>query len=222
MACMTKGSRVLGYIRVSSAEQADSGAGLQAQRNAVTAEAERRGWTLLGVVEDAGYSAKSLDRPGMQVALGQLARGEADALLAAKLDRLSRSLLDFAGLLERAQREGWSLVALDLGLDTTTPQGRMMARILATFAEYERQLIGQRTRDALAVKRAQGVRLGRPPVLPDEVVARIRREHEQGASLRKIAERLTDDGISTARGGARWQPSSVRAVVASERQTSLC
>lgn len=91
-----------------------------------------------------------------------LAGGEAQALVVAKLDRLSRSLLDFAALMERAEAEGWAVITLDLGVDTSTPAGEMLVSVLASFAQYERRLIGQRTREGLAQKRAQGVQLGRP------------------------------------------------------------
>ena len=86
--------RVLGYVRVSTEEQRLSGASLEAQRNAIAAECERRGEQLLDVVEDVGLSGKDLKRPGVQAALEELRRGEADALIVAKLDRLSRSMLD--------------------------------------------------------------------------------------------------------------------------------
>jgi DNA invertase Pin-like site-specific DNA recombinase len=206
--------RVVGYVRVSTDEQADSGAGMEAQRAAIEAEAARRGWQLVETFEDAGASGKSLaGRPGLTAALAAVEQGDADGLVVAKLDRLSRSLLDFAGLMARAHRKAWSLVALDLGVDTTTPQGEMMASVMATFAQFERRLIGQRTRDALAVKRSQGVQLGRPRTLPDKVRRRIVREHEKGAGLTAIANRLNADGIATAQGGKRWYPSTVRAVL---------
>src|SRR5664280_2801568 len=99
--------RVIGYIRVSTEEQADSGAGLNAQRAAILAEAEHRGWHLVDIIEDAGYSAKDLRRPGIQRALAALKWDEADVLVVSKLDRLSRSLMDFTALMDRAQREGW-------------------------------------------------------------------------------------------------------------------
>jgi DNA invertase Pin-like site-specific DNA recombinase len=207
--------RVLAYVRVSTSEQADSRAGLEAQRQAISAEAERRGWTILETIEDAGYSARSLKRPGVQAALETLRRGDADALVVSKLDRLSRSLLDFSGLMATAQKQSWGLVALDCNVDTSTPAGEAMASILATFAQFERRLIGQRTREALAVKKAEGVRLGRPRSLPDKVVRRIDREHEQGRTLRAIAEGLNDDAVPTAQGGKRWHASTVRAVLAS-------
>jgi DNA invertase Pin-like site-specific DNA recombinase len=127
--------RVTGYIRVSTSEQANSGVGLEAQRAAIAAEARRRDWELAGMYEDAGASGKSMSgRQGLQEALDAVERGEAGALMVAKLDRLSRSLLDFASLMDRARRKGWSLVALDLGVDTSTPSGEMMASVLATFA----------------------------------------------------------------------------------------
>ena len=90
-----------------------------------------------------------------------------------------------------------------------------MANVLATFAQFERRLISQRTKDALAAKRAQGVRLGRPRQLPQRVVKRIIREREQGKTLAAIAEGLNRDGVRTAQGGQRWYPSTVRAVVRS-------
>jgi DNA invertase Pin-like site-specific DNA recombinase len=204
--------KVIGYIRVSSGEQAASGAGLEAQRRAIRAEARRRGFELVRIAEDAGASGRSMrGRPGLAEALAAVEAGEADALIVAKLDRLSRSLLDFAGLMERAKRKGWALVALDLGVDTSTPSGELMASILATFAHYERRLIGQRTREALQVKKAAGVTLGRPRLLPEEVRDRIRREREQGASWPQIAQRLNNEGVPTAQGG-RWWPATVRLV----------
>src|ERR1039458_7771069 len=196
--------RVIGYVRVSTEEQTNSGAGLAAQRAAVKAECERRGWQLVDVIEDAGYSAKDLKRPGVQMALETLERHEASGLVVAKLDRLSRSMLDFTGIMAKAQKQGWALVALDCAVDTTTPAGEAMANVLATFAQFERRLISQRTKDALAVKRAQGVRLGRPPQLPDPVRDRIVTERASGRTLTAIAETLNRDQVPTAQGGAQW------------------
>jgi DNA invertase Pin-like site-specific DNA recombinase len=205
-------TKVLGYVRVSTTEQADSGLGLDAQRAAILVEVARRGWTLVEMIEDAGYSAKSLARPGVARALDMLGRGEAGALVVAKLDRATRSTIDAANLLARAGREGWAFVALDLGLDPTTPSGELVATIMAAVAQWERRAIGARTRDALAAKKAQGKRLGRPVVLSEDVVARIVSAHEGGAGWSAIARQLNADGIPTAHGGARWYPSTVRGV----------
>src|SRR5690348_11352951 len=129
-------------------------------------------------MEDAGHSARTLRRPSMERALAALRSGNADTLIVAKLDRLSRSVLDFAGLVCEAQERGWNLVVLDLGLDLGTPQRRFTAHVLCAMAELERELIGQRTREALAAKRASGVRLGRPRMTSPEVAARIMHMHE--------------------------------------------
>jgi DNA invertase Pin-like site-specific DNA recombinase len=202
--------RVLGYVRVSTDEQSNSGAGLEAQRRAIISECERRGWQLVEVIEDAGLSAKDMKRPGVQEALRTLKAGEASALVVAKLDRLSRSMIDFTALMGKAQKEGWALVALDCAVDTTTPAGEAMAHMLATFAQFERRMISQRTKDALAVKKAQCVRIGRPPVMPRAVVQRMRRDRAKGLSYRAIADRLNADGVPTAQGGLRWYPGTVR------------
>ena len=205
--------QVLGYVRVSTDEQSRSGAGIEAQRAAIEGECQRRGWQLLDTIEDRGFSAKDLKRPGIQTALETLQAGCADALVVGKLDRLSRSMLDFTDLMAKAQKQSWALVALDCAVDTTTPAGEAMANVLATFAQFERRLIGQRTRDALAARKAQGVRLGRPRSVPPEVVNRIRRERRRGKSLAAVAEALTTSGVATAHGGERWWPSTVRAVL---------
>jgi DNA invertase Pin-like site-specific DNA recombinase len=197
---------------VSTEEQGRSGAGLAAQREAILRECERRGWRLVEVIDDEGYSAKDLRRPGIKIALDELKRGRADALVVAKLDRLSRSMVDFSALMAAAQRQGWALVALDCAVDTSTPVGEVVANVLATFAQFERRLIGQRTREALEQKRKQGVRLGRPPELPERVRNRIRRRRESGMSFASIAAELNREDVPTAHGAKRWWSSSVRAV----------
>jgi DNA invertase Pin-like site-specific DNA recombinase len=204
--------QVLAYLRVSTAEQADSGAGLSAQRAAILAEVERRGWKAVEWIEDGGFSAKTMKRPGLTLALDRLGRGEATVLIVSKMDRLSRSLLDFAGIMQRAQKEGWVVLALDCPWDTTTPQGEAMASVMAVFAQLERRLIGQRTKEALAVKRAQGVRLGRPPAVPAEVVERIVSERRDGRTWPAIANRLNTGAVPTAHGGAAWWPATVRRI----------
>jgi DNA invertase Pin-like site-specific DNA recombinase len=205
--------RVIGYVRVSTEEQGQSGAGIEAQKSAILDEAQRRGWEQVTMIEDIGVSGRDLNRPGIRVALEALERGEASALVVAKLDRLSRSMLDFAGIMEMAQKQGWALVALDVSVDTTTPAGEAMAHVMATFAQFERRLIGQRTREALAEKRKQGIRLGRPPAIKPELAKRIRAERKKGATLREIADRLNAEGVPTPRGGKEWRPSSLEATM---------
>ncbi len=193
----------------------DSGAGIEAQRRAILLEAERRGWSLTDVtfIEEAA-TGKNARRPGLEAARAALARGDAGALVVSKMDRLSRSLLDFASIMQEAQKQGWALIALDCPVDLTTPMGEALAAIIATFAQLERQMIGQRTRDALTEKRAAGVKLGRPRILPDDIRSRIIAERQEKRTLRTIAAALNKDGVPTAHGGKRWYPSTVRAVLA--------
>ena len=211
--------RVVAYARVSTEEQGLSGAGLEAQRKAILSECNRRGWTLVESFEEVA-SGRDLKRPGVQAALEVLSRQEADGLVVAKLDRLSRSMLDFAGVMATAQKQSWALVALDCSVDTTTPAGEAMAHVMATFAQFERRLIGQRTREALAVKRAAGVRLGRPPAVPPELAARIAALRTAGATLRQIADKLNEEGILTPHGGSKWRPSSLAGVLSRQRGTA--
>ena len=207
---------VVGYLRVSTEEQADSGAGLAVQEAAIRAECERRELPLLALHTDAGISGKSLVRPALTAALEDLDARHGDVLMVAKLDRLTRSVHDASGLMQRSEKSGWGLVALDAPVDTTTPAGRAMAQILSVFAELERRLIGERTKAALAVKKSEGVRLGRPRTLPDKVVERIVRERTRGRTWKAIADGLNGDLVATAQGGLRWYPATVRSVATAE------
>jgi DNA invertase Pin-like site-specific DNA recombinase len=201
----------VGYVRVSTDEQGASGAGLEAQREAIRTDCRRRGWRLQLIHEDVGLSGKGMiGRAGLQHALDEVRTSEASVLVVAKLDRLSRSLADAAGILARADKEGWKFVALDLGVDTSTPSGALVAQVMASFAEYERKLIGQRTRDALAVKKSQGIRLGRPGKVSPDIVKRIRKAKARGLSYAAVAEELNGDNVARPGRGIRWYPSTVR------------
>jgi len=206
--------RAIAYSRVSTNGQADSGLGLDDQRSKLDQEGKRRGWELLHLV-DSGGSGKSLKRPAITQALDMLSKGEAQVLMIAKLDRLSRSLIDFARVAEQAKREGWAIVALDINVDTSTPSGELMANVLMSFAQYERKMIAARTADALQQAKARGRRLGRPVLLPTKVRQRIARDHQAGMSLRAIAQQLNAEQVPTAQGGARWHASTVSVVLRS-------
>ena len=143
-------SLALGYARVSTIEQVQSGAGLQAQEAAIRGEAARRGWVLVQLFTDAGASGTSMKgRPALAEALTLLRRGDAGILIVSRLDRLSRSLVDFAALMASAQRDAWNLVALDLGIDLSTPAGEFLASVMASAARWEARIISARTIDAL-------------------------------------------------------------------------
>ena len=204
-----------GYIRVSTDEQADRGVGAEAQRAAVREVCERKGLVLHELVEDLGWSGGTLtaERAGLGQILPALKRG--DRLVVARLDRLGRVTSDVAGLVERAAAEGWGIVIADMDVDSATPTGRLVLGILGVVAAFERDLVRERTRDALAARRSQGVRTGRASSLPAEVRARIATELAGGATLQAVADRLNADRIPTARGGTMWRPSAVAAVRAS-------
>lgn len=201
--------RAIGYCRVSTREQGESGAGLEWQESTIRAEVERRGWELVDVRADVASGKSLRRRDELGRTLRDLRDGEADALVVAKLDRLSRSVLDFAGVLEVAKSEGWSVVVLDLGVDTTDTNGKLIVHIMIAMAQWERELIGDRTRAALTAVRARGTKLGRPRGVDDETLRLIRILRESGKSYAAIASALEREGIPTAQGGT-WQPATVR------------
>lgn len=203
-------SRALGYLRVSTEEQASSGNGLDAQRATIRAEAERRGWPV-EVVADEGQSGKRVNAT-LRDCLDQLASGRADALIVAKMDRLARSVANAADILNAAQVQGWDLVICDLGVDLSTPAGEAMANMLATFAQYERRMISVRTKEGLAAAKAKGVAIGRPRLASAALVDRITKTRDQGESFGAIARALTDEGVLSPQGRPAWQASTVRRI----------
>jgi len=205
-------THVAGYVRVSTSEQAHAGHGIDAQRQRIEQESAHRGWTVTWFV-DEGFSGATTDRPALADALEGLAQGRYEVLVAAKLDRLSRSVVHLGTVLETAETQGWALVLLDFAIDTSTSTGRLVAHVLGAVAEFERRRISERTKEALAQARRSGVRLGRPPTIPEAVVDRIREERESGKTLAGIADGLNRDGIETAQGGRRWWGSTVRSVL---------
>lgn len=204
---------VVAYTRVSTREQADTGHGIDAQRTELRRQAELRGWQIVAWCEDLGVSGATMRRGQLTRGVKLIESGEADALVATKIDRVSRSVADFAALVCRANTRGWALVVLDIGLDLTTPMGKFTANVLCAAAELERDMISVRTKDGLAAARAKGVKLGGPRSLSEDVAQRITELRQSGATLTAIADRLNEEEVPTARGGARWYPATVRAVL---------
>lgn len=204
--------RVAGYCRVSTDGQGERGYGLDAQRLLIEGEVERREWTIHEMYVDIASGGSTRRRPEFARAIRALQSGDADVLMVGKLDRLSRSLLDFAALMVQSRLEGWSIVALDIGVDTSTPNGELIANIIMALAQWERRIIGQRTKDALVSVRARGITLGRPATITASTVAmietmRVRNEMSYGA----IARALNTAAVPTGQGGAKWHASTVRA-----------
>jgi len=210
--------KALGYIRVSTDKQADFGVSLEAQTEKVRAMALVQGAELVDLIVDAGESAKSLNRPGMARLLSQVDAGAVHTVIIAKLDRLTRSVKDLAELLERFTRHGVSLVSVAESLDTGSAAGRLVLNIMTAVSQWEREAIGERTRDALAHKRsrmefvgncAYGFRLcaDGKTVEPDPHEQRVRktisRLRNEGRSLRQIAAYLNKERRYT-RNGSPW------------------
>jgi DNA invertase Pin-like site-specific DNA recombinase len=219
--------RVIGYVRVSTEEQATAGVSLSAQAEKVRAYCALYDLDLVELVEDAGASAKTLDRPGLQRALTMLRKGQAEGIVIAKLDRLTRSVADMATLISDyfGERAGRSLFSVADSIDTRTAAGRMVLNILVSVSQWEREAIGERTRDALRHKRAKGEVFNHEPLgyvrsgdrlveVEDEMntVAEVRRLAAEGVSLRKICAHMMAHGFKTKRGGA-WRPSTVQAIL---------
>lgn len=214
------------YLRVSTGRQAESGLSLEQQERQLRAAALEAGYSEVRVLREEGRSGKSLrGRPALAEALDLLAAGEASALYTAKMDRLARSARDTLTVLDLANRQGWRLVSLDLGLDTSTPVGRMVLTVLAATAEMEHERIKERHRDWHESKRERGIRWGIDEgpraLLPNETRERIVQMRADGLSLQRIADALNEEGISTARPGARWHKTTVVSVLNSKTTAVL-
>ncbi|KAA0571582.1 recombinase family protein [Azospirillum sp. B21] len=220
-------TRTVAYIRVSSADQADHGHSLAAQREKIGLYAKLHDLDLVAVIEDAGASAKTTDRPGLQRVLAMLDSGEAAALLVPKLDRLTRSVRDLGALIDRYFAEGQKAALLSVAdsIDTRSAGGRLVLNVLASVSQWEREVIVERTRDTLRSMKAAGKVIARPTLGYDVVesrlvanvnelalIDRIKTMHAAGTSYNAIAAKLTDEGVPTKRGGA-WQATTVRGIV---------
>jgi DNA invertase Pin-like site-specific DNA recombinase len=210
---MNKGAemKLIGYTRVSKENKNGQGVSLDEQANWIYSEANRRSAELELVSEGDGVSGRKMsNRPVLLETLRRLDKGEADGLIVKKLDRLARNVADFLTILERSRKGKWALIIGDLDIDTSTPLGEAMATVGATFAQLERARISERTKDALAHKKKQGIKLGRPAKLAPEVIGEIVKLRGEGKTLQAIADTLNARGVENAHKGARWYPSTIR------------
>lgn len=217
----------IGYIRVSTDQQGDSGAGLAAQRDAIAAYCRKAGLELVAVHEDAGVSgaAELADRPGLIAAIGQMKRG--DTLVVAKRCRLGREQMAVLMIERAVTKRGASISSADGVGNGDDPSAKFMAAIVDAAACYERNMIRCRTRAALAAKRRAGERTGGVPfgysvdadgrLVPVDaeqvVLRRIIECRQAGLSLRAIAAILNDEGIFTKQGRSTWFASTVRSIL---------
>lgn len=202
------------YARVSTAMQVNDGMSLDVQERSLKQAAEFAGFTRFELVREEGRSGKSISgRPALMGALKRLETGDAQALFVTRIDRLARSTTDFLDIVDRANKNGWRLVLLDLNLDTSTYQGRFVVTIMSALAEMERNIIAARQRDIHDDRRKRGVvwgvDMGPMNKTPEEVRERVKRERSAGFSYNKIADGLNRDGIKGQNGG-KWYPTTVK------------
>lgn len=223
--------RVIAYARVSTEEQSVRGVSIDAQVEKLKAYASLYDLEVIEVIIDAGVSAKTLNRDGLQKALRLLKTGKADGLVVAKLDRLSRSVSDWNQLIDGyfSEKAGKSLFSVNDAIDTRTAGGRLVLNVLMSVAQWEREAIAERTKTAMAYKKSQGERIsGRLPYgfaldgdgislveIPaeQEALRTIRTMRERGHTFRAIAEHLNKSNVPTKTGGAAWRHSAVASIL---------
>jgi DNA invertase Pin-like site-specific DNA recombinase len=226
--------KVIGYVRVSTNEQAENGVSLAAQKHRIREYCKANGWTCVAILADDGYSGKDLRRPALQRFLAGMVTKKAPigALVVSKLDRLTRSVRDLIRLTELLLKQSIALVSIQEAVDTSTATGKMFYTLVTVVSEWERGVIGERTREALAHKRRNGERIGSIPYgftlardgkhlvpVPAEgkVLALIGKERAKGLSYGLIADGLNADRIPT-KGGGQWHAMTVRSVLATVRR----
>ena len=200
--------RAIGYIL----REPEAGRSQLAQpADEILAWCAASGFALEDVVHDTETRGEQRARPSLQRALAQIAANEADALVVSRLRDLSGSVATLTPLLRWFTDSGHVLVAIDIGLDTSTREGRLAAEAVAGIASWERERISARTRRGLEAARSRGARQG-PTAVADvpELRDRIARMREEGLTLQAIADILNAEGVPTVRGGAMWRPSSVQ------------
>ena len=219
--------KATGYIRVSTEDQAREGVSLEAQEAKIRAWADLNGYTDLEIFTDAGISGSSMDkREGLQAALKGV--GKDDALVVYSLSRLARSTKDTLEIADMLMERNADLVSLSEKIDTTTAAGKMVFRMLAVLNEFERDQIAERTKTAMAHKKAKGERVGSIPYgyyladdgkglipNPDEqaVISYIRECDKSGMGYNAIARALTEKGKKT-RTGKDFQATQVMRILA--------
>jgi len=218
--------RVISYARVSTVEQAEGGISLDAQIAKMAAYASLYDLEIIETILDPGESGKTLNRPGLKRALGLLKAGKADGLLIVKLERLTRCIADWQDLIDAyfGERGGKQLLSVNDSIDTRTAAGRLVLNVLITVAQWERETIGERTRDALQHKIRNGQRVGKVRFGYDlaadgmtlvenpaeqGIIGLMRDLRAAGKTLRQIAEELTRQGVPTKERKPRWTHTAV-------------
>lgn len=210
----SKSNVALLYARVSTQMQVNDGMSLGAQERELRRAAEHAGFTEVEILREEGRSGKSIQgRPVLRSALERLDKGEAAALFVTRIDRLARSTKDFLSIVDRASKNDWRIVMLDLNLDTSTYQGRFVVTIMSALAEMERAIIAERQKDVHKDRREKGkvwgVDLGPQRKVSDEVMSLIIDYRNRGISYSAIAKKLNAEKIETVF-NKKWHAATVR------------
>jgi DNA invertase Pin-like site-specific DNA recombinase len=200
---MLSSMRAISYSRVSTDKQADQGVSLEAQEAKIRAMAVVQGAEIVEIIVDGGESAKSLNRPGMKRLLSRVEACQIDAVIVAKLDRLTRSVKDLCGLLELFEKRGVALISVAVSLDTGSAAGRLVITIMAAVSQWEREAIGERTRDAMRYKRSNGERVGN-----------IAYGYRLGADGKQLEPDPGEQAVLSAIGGLRAKRFTLRGIAA--------
>jgi DNA invertase Pin-like site-specific DNA recombinase len=218
--------KAVGYIRVSTSEQAAEGISLDNQKAKIKAYCGLNDLDLAEIIEDAGKSGKSLNRDGVERLLSMVKKREIGAVVVYKLDRLSRKVIDTLTIIETLEKAEIAFHSLNEKIDTSTAMGRFFLNITASLAQMERDLISERTRDALQMKIANHERAGQIPfgwrlaedgnaLIPheeeQEVIRTVRRLHDRGYSYRAICEALVKAGHRPQ--GKCWHPKTIGSIL---------
>lgn len=221
--------KLIGYIRVSTKKQVDEGVSLEAQKKMLKGYTGLYGHELVKIIVDAGESAKSLSRKGVQEVIESLKNNEAEGVLITKLDRLVRSRKDFFELMDKYFYKDFSLLTVSGQIETKSANGRLTVNMMADIAQWEREIIAERTRAAMQHKKskgeytggcvpygfdlhADGVRLVRNET-EQETLEKMKTLRSSEYSYRKISKILVRQG-RLARTGKPFNPNSIRQMVA--------
>ncbi|MGO8761133.1 MAG: recombinase family protein [Desulfobaccales bacterium] len=218
--------KAVGYVRVSTEEQAREGVSLENQGAKIKAYCELNDFVLIEIVADEGLSAKNLNRPGIKKILDMARNKEIEALVVYKLDRAFRSTIDALEVTKELDNYGIGFHSINERLDTKSPLGKFFFTLIAGIAEMERGMIGERTSDALQRKIEKGEHVGHipfgykvegtqlTPFLPEQEVIRLAKElRDRGYTLQAIAEEFKSRGVKTKRGLVKWYPTSIRNIL---------
>lgn len=218
--------RAVGYIRVSTEEQAKEGISLGNQAESIRSFCKAKGWDLLALISDEGKTGKDLRREGVQNLIAKAKAKEFDILVIYKLDRLTRCVRDLGYLVQDVfEKHGVAFSSIQDSFDTSNASGKLILNVLGSIAQWERETIAERTRDGLRYKKSRLEKYGPVPfgfkldgknlvVEPEEsqIVARIQDLRQNfHYSYREIADNLNGEGIKT-RAGRNWFPSSIRVI----------